>query len=470
MNGTKCIGSACLPRAIPVNCSAENPSIIDTFRSSRRNTLRHVPKASRHNAGQLLSLLLNDFTAKPEELDNWTRLMLFAFCCLDAPKRGGKKHTKSLRARINAKVREFHTNKLMRPEADPSTPKIESKRKQKPQELSELVSAKIEEGDLKGAIRLASSAETMAPNDKATLLLLRSKHPVSPANTRPSPLQASDAITHISTTPGEIRKVIESFPAGSAAGPTGLRPQILKELTSTDLGDAGAALLQSLSGFSKLVLSGGVPEDFRPFFFGANLFAFSKPKGVIRPIAVWNTLRRLVAKCAQRNLLEKRVAKYGVMQFGCGIPRGCEAASHAMRHYIQDTSRHRNRVLLKVDMSNAFNSLRRDVLLETSQREHPEAYAFTLSAYGKPSWLFYGNEVIPSSEGVQQGDPEGPPLFSDDLMDIVEGVTSEMNEWYLDDGNIADEADVVLNDFRRLIVSLANMGLQINSLSASSCS
>ena len=105
-------------------------------------------------------------------------------------------------------------------------------------------------------------------------------------------------------------------------------------------------------------------------------------------------------------------------------------------------------------MSNAFNSLRRDVLLETSQKEHPEAYAFALSVCGKPSWLFYGNEVIPSSEGVQQGDPEGRLLFSDVSMDIVERVTSEMNEWYLNDGNIADEADVLLNDLRRLIVGL----------------
>ena len=79
-----------------------------------------------------------------------------------------------------------------------------------------------------------------------------------------------------------------------------------------------------------------------------------------------------------------------------------------MRHYIQDTSRHRNR------------------------------------------------------EGVQQGDPEGQPLFIDALTEIVEGVTSEMNEWYLDDGNIADEADVILNDFPRLIVGFANMGLQTN--------
>ena len=48
-------------------------------------------------------------------------------------------------------------------------------------------------------------------------------------------------------------------------------------------------------------------------------------------------------------------------------------------------------------------------------------------------------------------------------MDFVEGVTSEMNEWYLDDGKIADEADIVLNDFRRLIAGLAKMGLQMNS-------
>ena len=54
-------------------------------------------------------------------------------------------------------------------------------------------------------------------------------------------------------------------------------------------------------------------------------------------------------------------------------------------------------------------------------------------------------------------------FFSDALMDFVEGVTSEMNECYLDDGKIADETDIVLNDFRRLIVGLAKMGLQMNS-------
>ena len=48
-------------------------------------------------------------------------------------------------------------------------------------------------------------------------------------------------------------------------------------------------------------------------------------------------------------------------------------------------------------------------------------------------------------------------------MNFVEEVISEMSEWYLDDGNIADEAEVVLIDFQRLIVSLANLGLQINS-------
>ena len=57
--------------------------------------------------------------------------------------------------------------------------------------------------------RLASSTEAMAPNDETRLLLLRSKYPVPPADTRPPVPQATDATSQISTTPGETRRVIE---------------------------------------------------------------------------------------------------------------------------------------------------------------------------------------------------------------------------------------------------------------------
>ena len=70
--------------------------------------------------------------------------------------------------------------------------------------------------------------------------------------------------------------------------------------------------------------------------------------------------------------------------------------------------------------------------------------------------VVFFDAVILSGKGVQQGDPEGPHIFS-------EGVISEMNEWYLDDGYIAAEADLVLINFKRLIVGHANMGLKINT-------
>ena len=47
-----------------------------------------------------------------------------------------------------------------------------------------------------------------------------------------------------------------------------------------------------------------------------------------------------------------------------------------------------------------------------------------------------------SEVGVQQGDPEGPPLFSDRIMDIIDRLSSLLNFWYLADGNLGDRAGV----------------------------
>jgi len=58
----------------------------------------------------------------------------------------------------------------------------------------------------------------------------------------------------------------------------------------------GAALLD----FAIMVLSGGVPKEVRPVFFGANLHALRKKDGDLCPIAVGLTLHRLVSKVANR--------------------------------------------------------------------------------------------------------------------------------------------------------------------------
>ncbi|XP_055354395.1 uncharacterized protein LOC129600034 [Paramacrobiotus metropolitanus] len=92
-----------------------------------------------------------------------------------------------------------------------------------------------------------------------------------------------------------------SFPTGSAAGVFGLRPQHLKDLLNRK-DDQQSDLCVALTDLTNLVLKTDIPEDIRPFFFGANLIPLGKKDGGVRPIAVGETLRRLVSKIASNRI------------------------------------------------------------------------------------------------------------------------------------------------------------------------
>lgn len=62
-------------------------------------------------------------------------------------------------------------------------------------------------------------------------------------------------------------------------------------------------------------------------------------------------------------------------QVGFGIKSGCEAAIHATRTFIH-SSKSSNRILLKIDFKNAFNSVERDVMLNEIMEKTPYLYNF----------------------------------------------------------------------------------------------
>ena len=173
--------------------------------------------------------------------------------------------------------------------------------------LASRVSSKLEEGDFRGAVRIASSTDSFCSPDERSLNLLKEKHPsLHPDASFPLDQAPEDPLT-VSRSPTCVAKAISSFPTGSAGGPDGLYPQHLKDLTSSSLGELAASLLSSLTRFINLVISGKVPLPVRPFFFGANLIGLNKPDGGIRPIAIGCTLRRLSAKCASSLYVKKWV-------------------------------------------------------------------------------------------------------------------------------------------------------------------
>ena len=118
---------------------------------------------------------------------------------------------------------------MIREEVDPEVPQWNSvKQCRRPardplETLAIRVASKLEEGDFKGAVRLASPEDSVVePNDRI-LQALKEKHPAPHPNYSPPPAPAEGQAVQVS--PEEVARAIRSFPCGSAGGPdsTGTR-------------------------------------------------------------------------------------------------------------------------------------------------------------------------------------------------------------------------------------------------------
>ena len=241
---------------------------------------------------------------------------------------------------------------LIRDEADPDLSASPSQHKPSNrdplQSLAARVASKLEEGDFRGAIRLASSEDTIAELNDRTLTALKVKHPPPHPDSNILTAPSEENSTPIKVSVEEVSKAIHSFACGSAGGPDGLRPQHLKDMTSTSAEGGDPLLLEALTAFVNLVLEGKTPAPVRPFFFGASLVALDKKDGGVRLIAVGWSLRCLVAKSAGNCVMETMRAFLALFQLGYGTPHGSEAAAHAACIYLQNLPS--DHLLLKLDL------------------------------------------------------------------------------------------------------------------------
>ena len=81
-----------------------------------------------------------------------------------------------------------------------------------------------------------------------------------------------------------------------------------------------------------------------------------------------------------------------------------------------------NNVLVKLDMQNSFNTIRRDHFPEVCSSRAPSILRLALTAYATSSHLVIGNETILCETGVQQGDPLGPVLLALAVDDVARSV------------------------------------------------
>ena len=122
-------------------------------------TIRRLPKASRRLAVEKFSALLEG-VVRDNTPSSWVSLLLFTSNCLYSPRRGGRRW--SLATIINK-----HLEDGSGPPQGLRQPSRSFSGSLPPEYLRNAVSSRLEEGDFRGAIRLASASESLAPHSDA---------------------------------------------------------------------------------------------------------------------------------------------------------------------------------------------------------------------------------------------------------------------------------------------------------------
>jgi hypothetical protein len=211
---------------------------------------------------------------------------------------------------------------------------------------------KLEDGDVKGAVRLLCSDDRLAVPQESTFAELCRLHPVAHFDRRLVPFTD---ISPMQVSPSAVRAAVQSFPNGSSAGPDGLWPQHLKDLQIGSADDS--LLLVAVTDLVNLLLEGKAPPSIQDLLFDAKLLAIAKKNGGIRPIAVGYVWRRLTAKVVCNHVIEASAAFLAPRQLGFGVSGGAEAAARVARLYLENSEG--GKLFIKVDFRNAFNTVRR---------------------------------------------------------------------------------------------------------------
>lgn len=427
------------------------------LKSSTR-ILKRVPKAARPLAAMALSKVINA-CIKDNSFCSWSNLLLFAYKSFNVSHSSNQKKI-SLSSQIKKNITDSDSP-VPNSTRDNNFSRRQTRSKDTEISFCKRIMSKISDGDITSAVKILSSSDSFAPFDSTYLSELINKHP--------SPLPTHDKFPKFSTelptffvTKDEVLAAVNAFKVGSAGGLDSFRPSHFRDMLSYSSGIARENLLSSLTDLCNLMLSGKVYKEICPILYGASLIALKKKDGSARPIAIGCFFRRLVAKICCFKIRDQLGEKFRPLQFGFGSPGGCEAVAHSARIYLSNNSNIHEKAFLKIDFKNAFNMIRRDYMLQIVMENTPELFPFINQCYRSPSFLMFGENVISSARGVQQGDPLGPALFCLSIDSLTRSLSTEYNCWYLDDGSVGDTINNVLNNFEVIIKKSSEVGLEVN--------
>ena len=239
---------------------------------------------------------------------------------------------------------------------------------------------------------------------------------------------------------------LRTFSCDCCGGIDELRLSHLLDLVADPTAEAGLRLCKSITNLTNKIHRGDVSD------YAVKHVTLNKKDGSVCPVAVGNVFRRLAAKVGCH--VVSRAVPYNLspIQLGVSVKGSAESAVHALRRFINTKiDSHDPKVTVKLDMKKAFNSVRRDNVLQTCFDHTPKIAKLAFLSCSKFSSVIESGHSMTSSSGDQQGYPISPLLFTLAVNKIGSGVVYERNVWYLDDEMIGCSPESVLSDVQSCI-------------------
>ena len=142
----------------------------------------------------------------------------------------------------------------------------------------------------------------------------------------------------------------------------------------------------SLHSVCALIAEDNVPPNIIPSLSASRLIALPKANGDVRPIAIWETIRRITARAICLQEQSSFSEYFSPIQHGVATAGGAELLTHHIQLLMDQNPEW---PVLKTNVSNALNSISRKCFMEEISKCFLGIAAHVHQMYSKPSSLIY---------------------------------------------------------------------------------